>query len=121
MHFGPDSDERAGRRLNRARTHLLDNVRAELLDRQRAHVPGELADDSIAEAVVVKVEDILNNIVAIRVLNERERVICNLLDKLHALVVACVVYATLQDPAAIILSSDLNAVLGDGVVDELTG
>ena len=79
-----------------------------------------MPDDRIAEAVVVKVEDILNNIVAIRVLNECERAISDLLDKLHALVVGCVVDATLQDAAAVTMSSDLNAILGDSVVDELT-
>ena len=45
-----------------ARTHLLDNVRAELLDRQRAHVPGELADDRVAEPVVVQVQDVLHHL-----------------------------------------------------------
>ena len=41
---------------------LLDHVRAELLDGERADVAGELADDGVGEAVVVEVEDILDNL-----------------------------------------------------------
>ena len=78
-----------------------------------------MADNTVTETVVVKAEDVLNDIVAVTVLSEYERVTCNLLDELYELAVGCVVHAALQDPGAMTISSDLNAVLGDGVVDEL--
>lgn len=43
-------------------TYLLDDVGTELLHRQGTDVPKELADDSIAEAVVVEVQDVLDNL-----------------------------------------------------------
>ena len=44
------------------KSNLLDDIRAELLDRQRAHVPGELADNRVAEPVVVQVQDVLHHL-----------------------------------------------------------
>lgn len=43
-------------------TNLLDNVGAELLDRKRANIPSKLANDSIAEAIIVQVKNVLNNL-----------------------------------------------------------
>lgn len=43
-------------------TDLLDNVGAELLDRKRANIPSKLANDSIAEAIIVQVKNVLNNL-----------------------------------------------------------
>ena len=42
--------------------YLLDDVGTELLDRQRADIASELADNSIAETVVVQVENVLHNL-----------------------------------------------------------
>ena len=43
-------------------THLLYDIRAELLDRQCAYIAGELTDNRIAEAVIVQVENILDDL-----------------------------------------------------------
>ena len=43
---------------------LLDNVRAELLYRKSADVAAELPDDTVTEAVVVQVKDVLNHLYA---------------------------------------------------------
>jgi len=42
--------------------YLLNDVGAELLNRKRADVANELTNDCIAEPVVVKIEDVLNNL-----------------------------------------------------------
>ena len=102
-------------------THLLDHVGAELLHRQRADVPSELPDNRIAEAVVVEVEDVLDDVVAVRVLDEGEGVVRDLVDELDALRFGRVVDAALEDAAAVAVRRDLDAVRGDGVVDELYG
>ena len=41
---------------------LLNDVRGELLHRQGADIALELADDRVAEAVVIEVEDILDDL-----------------------------------------------------------
>jgi hypothetical protein len=46
---------------------LLDDVRGELLRRESRDVAEELADDSLNEAVVVEVEDVLDDVVSLRV------------------------------------------------------
>lgn len=43
-------------------THLFDYVGAEFLNRQGANITGELANDTVAEPVVVEVEDVLNDL-----------------------------------------------------------
>jgi len=58
-------------------------------------------------------------VVAVRVLHEREGVVRDLLDQLDTLAVRGVVNAALENAAAVTVSGDLNAVLRDGVVDEL--
>ena len=58
-------------------------------------------------------------VVAVRVLDKRERVVCDLVDKLHALVLRRMVNAALKDTAAVTVRRDLDAVRRDGVVDEL--
>ena len=66
-------------------THLLDNIGRELLNRQRADVSNELADDGLTEAVVVEVQDILDNVVAKGVLNKVESIEGDLSHELDAL------------------------------------
>ena len=59
--------------------------------------------------------------VAIQVLDEREGVVGDLIDELDALVLRRVVDAALEYAAAMAVRSDLDAVVRDGVVDELYG
>lgn len=116
---------------------LLDDVGAELLHGERADIARELADDAVAEAVVVQVEDVLNDlpdtvsrcafsvyasktyVVAVRVLHEREGIVRNLLDQLDTLAIRRVINATLEHAASVTVSRDLDAVLRDRVVDKL--
>ena len=41
---------------------LLNDIGAELLDRQRAHVASKLMDDAVGESVVIQVKDVLNDL-----------------------------------------------------------
>ena len=58
-------------------------------------------------------------VVAVRVLDEREGVVGDLVDELNALVLRRVVNAALEDTTAVTVRRDLDAVRRDGVVDEL--
>jgi len=44
------------------KTHFLDYIGAKLLNRKRAHVASELTNDTIAKTIVVKIQDILDNL-----------------------------------------------------------
>lgn len=44
-------------------TNLFNDIGAELLNRKSAHIPCELADNSIAEAIVVQVQNVLYDLV----------------------------------------------------------
>ena len=61
------------------------------------------------------------HVVTIRILDECERVICDLVDELHALMVGSVVNTALQNTAPVSVSGDLNTVGGDGIIDKLPG
>ena len=98
---------------------LLDNVRAELLDRERTHVAGKLSDDSVAEAVVIQVEDILHHVVSVGVLNERQCIVSDLIDELDTLRLRSVIHTALEDTASVAMSGDLDTVGSNSVVDEL--
>lgn len=42
--------------------YLLDNIGAELLNRECADIANELANDSVTEPVIVEVEDVLHDL-----------------------------------------------------------
>jgi hypothetical protein len=96
-----------------------------------------LADDPVAEAIIVEVQDVLDDlfdinqtccqqvetegthVVTVRILNEGERVVGDLVNELHALMIGRVVDATLQDTAPVSVSGNFDTVGGNGIVDEL--
>ena len=58
-------------------------------------------------------------IVAVRVLHERQGVVCDLVDELDPLMLGGMVDAALEHAAAMAVRGDLDAVRRDGVVNEL--
>lgn len=69
--------------------------------------------------MVVEIEDVLNDVVAERVLNERQGVVGDLGDELNTLRIGGVIDTPLQDATTVTVSSDLDAVSSNGVVNEL--
>lgn len=59
------------------------------------------------------------HVVTIRILNERERIVGDLVDELHTLMIGCVIDATLQDAAPVSVSGNFNTIGSHSVVDEL--
>ena len=117
--------------------YLFDDIGAELLDGKSTNVARKLADNPVTEAVIVEVQDVLDNlfdinqtcfqrvgikrshVVTVRILNKGECVIGYLVNELHALMIGSVVNTTLQDATSVSVSGDFNTVGGNGVVDEL--
>ena len=58
-------------------------------------------------------------IVAVRILNQRQRVVCDLIHELDALMIGGVIDTSLKNTTAVALSGDLDAVRGNCVVYEL--
>lgn len=98
---------------------FLNDIGAKLLDRKRTNVACELPNDGIAKTIVVKIQDILDNVVAVRILNERQCVVSDFIHKLDALMVRSMIDAALQHAASVAMSSDLYAVGSHCVVYEL--
>jgi hypothetical protein len=117
--------------------YLFDDVGAELLDGKSTNIARKLTDDTVTEAVIVEVQDVLDDlfdinqtccqqiemkrthIVTVRILNEGERVEGDLVNELHALMIGRVVNTTLQDTTSVSVSGNFDAVGGNGIVDEL--
>ena len=99
--------------------YLLDDIGAELLNGQSADVTQKLANDSIAEPVVVEIKDVLHDIVAVRILDEGEGIEGDLVHELNALVLSCMIDTALKYAAAVAVSRNLDAILSNSIVDEL--
>jgi hypothetical protein len=52
-------------------------------------------------------------------LNEGEGIKGDLINELHALMIGCMINATLQDAASVSVSGNFDTVGGNGIVDEL--
>jgi len=117
--------------------YLFNDVGAELLDGKSTNVARKLTDDRVTEAVIVEVQNVLDDlfdinqtcfqeaeikrthVVTVRILDECERVEGDLVDELHALMIGCVVNTSLQDATSVSVSGDFDTVGSNGIVDEL--
>ena len=100
-------------------SHLLDNIGAELLERQREDALKEARDQGPGELAHVEVKDVLNHIIAKGVLHERQRIHSHLRRKLGLLCWRGVINAALEHAAAMPMRGHLNAVPRDRVINEL--
>jgi hypothetical protein len=100
-------------------THLLNDIGTELLHRESAHVAKELTNDSITEAAVIQVQDVLHHIVAIWILYKRERIVRYLVYELNALMIRGVVNASLKHTAPMSVRSHFNTICCNRVINEL--
>jgi hypothetical protein len=96
-----------------------------------------LPDDRVTEPVIIEIEDILHDlaiaengrvrmkstgethVVAIRILDEGQRIVGDLVDQLDALMVRRMVDTSLQDAASVAMSGNFHAIGRHGVVYEL--
>lgn len=113
-------DDEVLRCVIRATQALLDDVRAELVARQPTNAATELSDDGLSVVRFAEVNDVLNNIVAERILDEGHSTLGNLLDQPGLLVTRGMVDAALKDTATVTMSADIDTMIADGVEDELS-
>jgi hypothetical protein len=76
--------------------------------------------ERLNESRLLEVEDVLDDVVAERILNKVKGVVANLTNELALLQARSMVDAALEDTAAVPVSTDGNAVLAHGVEDELS-
>lgn len=98
---------------------LLNDVGAEFLLREFGDFASEAEAERIGEARIIEIEDVLDNVIAKRVLNEMEAIGRDLADKLDLLEARGMVNTTLEDAAAVSVSADGDAVSANGIEDEL--
>jgi hypothetical protein len=99
---------------------LLDDVGAELLPRQGADLAMEAQAEWAREGQLVQIENVLNNVVAERILHKLDAVGSDLANQVDLLVSRSVVDAALKDAAAVTMGADDDAVLSNRIEDELS-
>jgi hypothetical protein len=112
-------DESASSNLVASTDRLLDDVGAELLSRQGSDVAEEALSQRLREGGLAEVENVLDDVVAERILDEGEGVHGDVLDKLTLLMTRSVVNATLQNAAAMTMSTNDDTASANSVEDEL--
>lgn len=99
---------------------LLDNVGAELLLGKLSDVSAKAETERVSEGHIVQVENVLDNIVSKRVLDELEAVCSNLAYKLDLLKARGMVNAALKNTASVTVRTNGNTVFADSIEDELS-
>lgn len=98
---------------------LLNDVGAELVAGQLRDPAPEFLDTGLREHELVQVDDVLNNVVAKRILNQRDGVLGDALDQKDLLVARCMINAALEHAAAVTVGAHFNAAVANRVEDEL--
>ena len=113
-------DEHTPRLGGGATDALLNDVGAELLLRQISDAPHEAAAEGLSERWLNKIEDVLHDVVAKRILNEGEGVCDEEINKSTLLVTRGMVDAALKDAASMTVLAHHNAVGANGIEDKLS-
>ena len=98
---------------------LLNHVGAELLFRQSSNLPIKRNAERVSEAFLLKIDDVLKDIIAERILHELEGAVGYLINEPSLLNAGGMINASLQDTTAMTMSPDHNAVGANCVEDEL--
>lgn len=103
----------------RAAHALFDHVGTELLLGELSNLALKSVAKRVCEAWLVKIQDVLNDVVAKWVLHKIEAVVGNLANQLHFLEAGSMINASLKDAATMTVSANSNAVFTNGIKDEL--
>ena len=77
--------------------------------------------ERVGEAGLLKVNNVLKDIVAEGILNQMEGTVSDLADELGFLMASGVVYAALQHTTTVTMGSNRHAIGANGIKDELSG
>src|SRR5262249_44392912 len=92
---------------------------AELVTRKLADAAAEHLHNRLRKGRLVKVDDVLYNVVAKGVLDKDSSMLGDALDEPELLITRCMIDAALENTAAVPVRANLHAVGADGVKDEL--
>lgn len=98
---------------------LLNHVGAEFLLRESSNLPIKRKAERVGEAFLLKVDDVLKDIIAEGILHKLEGAIGDLVNEPSLLNARCMVNASLQDTTTMAMSSNHNTVGANCVEDEL--
>lgn len=98
---------------------LLHNVRAELLSRQEVQVSKQVRSKRFTDRLHAQVQHVLNNVVTELILHEAQRIVLDLTNKLHLLLIRRVINAALHHAASMAVGGNLDTVMSNSIVDEL--
>lgn len=107
-----------GRRQSAAQA-LLNDVGAELVSRQLTDTPTEHLHHGLGEGGIVEINDVLDNVVAKRVLDQNSGIIGDAFNQPELLVARGMIDTTLKNAAAMAVGSNFDAVVSDGIENEL--
>lgn len=99
---------------------LLNDVGTELLLRELGHTTLELGNQRLGEDRLIQIEDILDNVIAKGVLDQRISIVRDLSDEPSLLISRGMINAALKDAAAMTVSAYINAVVANRIKDELS-
>lgn len=108
-----------GRLLSAAET-LLDDIGAELLLGQLRNSAGEHSDKRLGEDRLIEIEDVLNDVVSERILDQNIGVIGDLANQPSLLITGSMIDAALENTAAMAVGSHIDTVGSNSVKDELS-
>src|SRR5439155_21467984 len=97
---------------------FLDDIGTEFLLGQCWYTAREAETQRLCELGFIEVKDVLNDVIAERILNEGESIFGDAGDELSALVSGRMVNAALQHATAMAMCPDNDAVLANRIVDE---
>jgi hypothetical protein len=108
-----------GRALSAAQAFLYD-VGAEFVARQLAHTATEHGHNGLGEGRLIEINDVLDDVIAEGILNENPGMFGNTRDEPVLLVAGSMINAALQDTATVTVGTNFNAVVANGIKDELS-
>jgi hypothetical protein len=105
--------------IRKDKKNLFHNIGAKLLSRKKPNIAQESLNQKARDCQFVELKNVLDDIVAKGILNQNDRVGCNLIDQLQLLGRRCSVNTSLNNTAAMAMCCDFNTSHCYGVVDEL--
>ena len=107
-----------GRGLRAAKA-LLNDVGAELVAGELADAALEHSHNRLSEGRLIKINDVLDNIIAKGVLDKDAGLLRDALDEPELLVTRCMVNAALENAAAMTMGTHIDTVATDSIKDKL--
>jgi len=107
-----------GRLLSTAET-LLNHIRAELLLGQLRNTTSEHSNQRLGKDGLIEIEDVLNNVVSKRILDQNIGIVGDLANQPSFLITGGMIDTALKNAAAVAVGSHINTVSSNSIKDKL--